>query len=81
MSAEEFIRYLSSLVGVAGLATLAAALGQSFGLWAAGLALFIAGFAIGVPLWSRHFEYSKDAREAERLRPEQAPKAKEESPY
>jgi hypothetical protein len=51
MSAEEFIRYLSSLVGVAGLAVLATALGSSFGLWAAGLTLFLAGFAIGVPLW------------------------------
>jgi hypothetical protein len=64
VSAEEFIRYLSSLVGVAGLAVLATTLGSMFGLWAAGATLFVAGFAIGVPLWNRHFEYSKDAREA-----------------
>jgi hypothetical protein len=56
MSAEEFIRYLSSLVGVAGLAVLATTLGSMFGLWAAGLTLFLAGFAIGVPLWKSHFE-------------------------
>jgi hypothetical protein len=54
--AEEFIRYLSSLVGVAGLAVLATTLGSMFGLWAAGATLFVAGFAIGVPLWNRHFE-------------------------
>jgi positive regulator of sigma E activity len=81
VSAEEFIRYLSSLVGLVGLAVLATTLGSMFGLWAAGATLFVAGFAIGVPLWNRHFEYSKDAREAMRLRPEQAPPAKEESPY
>ena len=81
MSAEEFIRYLSSLVGVAGLAVLATALGSSFGLWASGLTLFLAGFAIGVPLWNRHFEYLHTAREVAKNRPEQSPKAKEESPY
>jgi hypothetical protein len=81
MSAEEFIRYLSSLVGVAGLAVLAIALGQNFGLWAAGLALFMAGFAIGVPLWNRHFDNMSADRERRKNAPERAPSAKEESPY
>jgi hypothetical protein len=56
VSAEEFIRYLSSLVGVAGLAVLATTLGSMFGLWAAGATLFVVGFAIGGVLWNRHFE-------------------------
>ena len=81
MSAEEFIRYLSSLVGVAGLAVLATALGSSFGLWASGLTLFLAGFAIGIPLWNQHFDRVHTAGQIAKNRPEQAPKAKEESPY
>jgi len=81
MSAEEFIRYLSSLVGVAGLATLATALGQNFGLWAAGLALFVAGAAIGVPLWGRHFDDMSAARDAKKNAPEQHPSAKGQSGY
>jgi hypothetical protein len=81
VSAEEFIRYLSSLVGVAGLAVLATTLGSMFGLWAAGATLFVAGFAIGVPLWNRHFENVSTARALEQNAPERHPAAKGKSGF
>lgn len=81
MSAEEFIRYLSTLVAVAGLALLATTLGQTFGLWAAALALFIPGAAIGVPLWSRHFDNVSAARAVRENAPEQHPAAKGRSGF
>jgi uncharacterized membrane protein SpoIIM required for sporulation len=62
VSAEEFIRYLSTFVALAGLATLATTMGSMFGLWAAALTLFLPGAAIGVPLWLRHFDAVAEGR-------------------
>lgn len=81
MSAEEFIRYLSTFIALAGLATLATTMGSMFGLWAAALTLFVPGAAIGVPLWLRHFDNVSTAHALAKNAPERPPKAKEESPY
>lgn len=81
MSAEEFIRYLSTFVALAGLATLATTMGSMFGLWAAALTLFLPGAAIGVPLWLRHFENVSTARALEQNAPERHPAAKGKSGF
>lgn len=62
MSSEDVIRYVFTLVGVAGLVILAVALGGHFGWWAAGLVLLVAGGAVGFPMWDRHFDRLTTAR-------------------
>lgn len=81
MSAEEFIRYVFSLVAVAGLVILAITLGGQFGAWAAGALLLVIGAVVTVPLWNRHFDRVADGRTMYKARPEQPKKATEESPY
>lgn len=73
MAAEDVLRGAWSLVGIVGLVILAVSLAGTFGAWAAGVLLLVAGALAAVPLWRRKLDADAARREVAAARKGQEP--------
>lgn len=79
MTEQMLARYVCAIILVAGVVILCITLADR--LWLVGVVLIVVGAGVGAPLWKWHFDDAAEARNVNRLRPEQPKQASEESPY